>query len=470
MIFKKSDNSIVASKPIKPLEGFYKKLFLIAIPITLQQFMQNFVNMLDTIMVGQLGAVEIASVGLGNQIFFILNMILFGISSGGSVFIAQFWGKKDIEKIQQTLGIMLFFATGISLILMLAALAVPEFLISLYSKDDVVIRTGAKYLRSVCFSYPIMAVGFAFQFAFRGTEHVRLPMISTIISVVFNSVLNFLFIFGFSFYIFGIGISVPKLGVVGAGIATVISRTIETCFLLIVSYSNKYEPCTSLKNFFSFNRYHIAKFLKISFPVIFNESLWGFGITFENAIFARAGTAAIASFNITGTISQLTWVIFIGCGNAAGIIIGKYIGSGQEKSARQYANKVAVFMPVLALFIALLLYPLAVSLPYLFKVDPAILTQAKYMLLILACFYPFNAFNMCYIVGVCRSGGDTKYAAFHDLFWLWFIAVPLGFLSALVLHCPPYLIYLCLLSENFVKVFPGILRLKSGKWLNNVTN
>ena len=198
--------------------------------------------------------------------------------------------------------------------------------------------------------------------------------------------------------------------------------------------------------------------------------MWGFGITFENAIFARAGTAALASFNITGTISQLTWVIIIGCGNAAGIIIGKYIGASQEKVARQYANRIAVFMPVLAFFIALFLYPLALSLPYLFKVDSAILVQTRYMLMILACFYPFNAFNMCYIVGVCRAGGDTKYAAFHDLFWLWFIAVPLGFISALVLHWPPYQIYICLMSENVVKAFFGILRLKSGKWLNNLTN
>ncbi len=452
-----------------PIPGFYKKLFLIAIPITLQQFMQNFVNMLDTIMVGQLGSVEIASVGLGNQIFFILGMILFGISSGGSVFIAQYWGKKDIQKIRQTLGIMLFFATSISVLLMFAALLFPEFLISLYSKDSIVISTGAKYLRSVCYSYPITAIGFAYQFAFRGTEHVRLSMISTIISVVFNSILNFLLIFGFSFSFAGISFSVPAMGVVGAGIATVISRGIETAFLLIYSYSKKYEACANPKEYLNLNADFIARFLRISFPVIFNETLWGFGITFENAIFARAGTSAIASFNITGTISQLTWVIFIGCGNAAGIIIGKYIGAGQEKTARAYSNKLAVFMPLMSMGIALFLLPLSSALPFLFKVDAEILRNSRNMLLILACFYPFNSFNMCYIVGICRAGGDTKYAAFHDLFWMWTVAIPAGFCAALIFHCNPAIIYLCLISENFFKIIPGILRVKSGKWLNNIT-
>jgi len=462
-------NSFLKKTIANPIPEFYKKLFLIAVPITLQQFMQNFVNMLDTIMVGQLGAVEIASVGLGNQIFFILNMILFGIVSGGSVFIAQFWGKKDIAKIRQTLGIMLFFATGVSVFLMVAALSVPQFLIGFYSKDSIVINTGAKYLKSVCLSYPITAIGIAFSFAFRGTEHVRLSMISTLISVIFNALFNLILIFGLNFSFAGISFSVPAMGVVGAGIATLISRLIETLFILTYSYLKQYEPCASPKELFSFSSVFLTKFLKISLPVIFNESLWGFGITFQNAIFARAGTASIASFNITGTISQLTWVIIIGCGNAAGIIIGKYIGSGDEKTARNYANKIAVFMPLLALGISFFLYPLALLLPYLFKVDFEILRQSRYMLMVLACFYPFNAFNMCYIVGVCRAGGDTKYAAFHDLFWMWAIAIPVGFFTALVLHCSTWIVYFCLISENLFKFFAGVLRLKSGLWLNNLT-
>lgn len=452
------------------VSGFYKKLFLIAVPITLQQLMQTFVNMLDTIMVGQLGAVEIAAVGLGNQIFFMLNMILFGISSGGSVFIAQFWGKKDLPRIHQTLGIMIFLATIISVLFTFAAAFIPEILISFYSKDTSVISFGAKYLRSVCLSYPIMAIGFAFQFAFRGTEHVKLPMIATIISFFFNAILNFLLIFGADFSFAGINFSVPALNVTGAGLATLISRCIETSILLIFSYAKKYEVCTRLKNIFSFDTSFFAKFSKIALPVIFNEALWGFGMTTENAIFAHAGTAAIAAFNITGTISQLTWVLIIGCGNGAGIIIGKYIGSGDEKSARSYATKLAVFMPTMATFIAFLLYPLGLSLPHLFKVDISILHQAQLMLLTLACFYPFNAFNMCFIVGVCRAGGDTKYAAFHDLFWMWVIAIPAGFFTALCMKWMPWQVYGCLLSENLFKATAGFFRLRSGKWLNNLTS
>ena len=124
----------------------------------------------------------------------------------------------------------------------------------------------------------------------------------------------------------------------------------------------------------------------------------------------------------------------------------------------------------MATFIAFLLYPLGLSLPHLFKVDISILHQAQLMLLTLACFYPFNAFNMCFIVGVCRAGGDTKYAAFHDLFWMWVIAIPAGFFTALCMKWMPWQVYGCLLSENLFKATAGFFRLRSGKWLNNLTS
>ncbi|WP_256729234.1 MATE family efflux transporter [Treponema parvum] len=449
--------------------GFYKNFFLIAVPITLQQLMQTFVNMLDTIMVGQLGAVEIASVGLGNQIFFILNMILFGIASGGSIFIAQYWGKNDVRRIRQVLGIMLSASVAVSLIFTLATLFIPEILIGFYSKDPKVIECGAKYLRAVGLSYPATAISFAYQFSFRSTEHVRLPMFSTFVSVILNAFFNLILIFGLNLSFSGVRVFIPALGVLGAAVATFISRSIEMTIILCYSYSKKYEPCGTLKELLSFDRAFVAKFIKTALPVLFNETLWGTGITFENAIFARIGTKAIAAFNITGTISQLSWVFVIGFGSAAGIIIGKQIGAGNEKSARAYAKHFAFFIPAVGFAVGCLLYPFSLFLPSFFKVEPDILRQAQLMLWTLIWFYPFNSFNMLFIVGICRSGGDTRYAAFHDLFWMWAIIIPMGFVTALVFRWQPWQVYACLLCENIFKSIAGIIRVRSGKWLNNVT-
>jgi putative MATE family efflux protein len=456
-------------KKSESLQGFYKALLFIALPITLQQLMQTFVNMLDTIMVGQLGAVQIAAVGLGNQIFFILNMILFGISSGGSIFIAQYWGKKDIAGIRHTMGIMLSISMIVSLLFAFLAIIFPETLISLYSKDPAVISSGGSYLRYVGISYPFMAFGFVYQFAFRSTEHVRLPMVSTMVSFFINALFNYLLIFGMSFSIGRFCLTVPAMGVTGAAIATVISRVAELAILLIYSYSKHYEASGPLKEIFNFDHYTVIRFIKIALPVIFNETLWGTGITIQNSIFAHAGTNSIAAFNITTTVSQLTWVFFIGMGNGAAIIIGKRIGSGNADEARRYANRFAWFMPLMAFFFGILLYPLSLTLPLIFKVDRGILWQAQLMLVVLMCNYPFNAFNMCMIVGICRSGGDTKFGAFCDLFWMWTVSIPLGFAAAFVFHWEPWQIYLCLQTEQLLKAVTGFIRLRSGRWLHNVT-
>ncbi|MBQ9631281.1 MAG: MATE family efflux transporter [Treponema sp.] len=445
--------------------GFLSTLFSIAIPILLQNLLQTFVNILDTIMVGRLGATEIAAVGLGNQVFFMLNMILFGIASGGSIFVSQFWGKNDIRSIRQTLGIVLSISIVVSLIFMSASILFPMNIISLYSKDKNVVLIGSEYLRLVAFSYPLLAISFAYQITLRSTEHVRLPLVSTAISFGVNALCNYLLIFGFRFF----GITVNPLGVRGAAIATIISRFLELVIILFLSYAKHFEVCASIKEYLSFNLSFFSRFIKITIPVIFNETFWGLGITVQNAIFAHAGTKAIAAFNITGTISQLTWVFFIGVGSASGIIIGKRIGMGLEDDARKYVKRFSWFMPSMALLIGLLLFPLSRLLPIFFKVDSNIIAQASRMLLILMCMYPLNAFNMFYIVGACRAGGDTLYAALNDILWMWCTGIPLAAIAAFIWKAEPYIIYLCLQVEQVCKLQAGIARIKNGKWLHNVT-
>ena len=288
------------------LKGFYSSLVAIAIPISLKALLQNFVNMLDTIMIGRLGSVEIAAVGLGNQIFFILNMILFGITSGGGVFIAQFWGKKDIGGIRKSLGLMTVIAIFTSVVFTILGLFIPHKMISLYSPDPQVIQVGGTYLRYVCLSYIPTAISFSITLALRSTERVKLPLVCTAISLSINVIANYLLIF------------VAGLGVKGAAIATIIARIIELFILVIWSYSHKYEICGKLKEHLSYNKNFVFKYIKIALPVIINETFWGLGTSVYNAIFAHAGTNAFTAYSITGTISQLTWVFCMGFGNGIG--------------------------------------------------------------------------------------------------------------------------------------------------------
>ena len=438
-------------------KGFYSSLVAIAIPISLQALLQNFVNMLDTIMIGRLGSVEIAAVGLGNQIFFILNMILFGITSGGSVFIAQFWGKKDLAGIRKSLGLMTLIAFVVSVIFTITCLLIPNQLIRLYSPDPQVIQVGGTYLRFVCLSYIPTAISFSITLALRSTERVKLPLVCTSISLFTNLIANYLLIF------------VAGLGVKGAAIATIISRIIELVILATWSYSHKYEICGKLNELLGFNRYFIVKFLKIAFPVIINETFWGLGTSVYNAIFAHAGTNAFTAYSITGTISQLTWVFCMGFGNGIGVLIGKRIGEKKIDEAKTYAKRSMWFMPLIGAFVGVFLVPLSKLLPVFFNVDQEIIKTATAILMILIFVYPFNSFCMNWIVGVCRAGGDTVFSAVAEIVVLWCVAIPLGYVAAFVLHLPAPMIYLFFCSESIVKAIIGAIRVLSGKWLHEVT-
>jgi putative MATE family efflux protein len=441
---------------------FYKSLFTIAIPIMLQNLVNSFVNMVDTVMIGRLGTVEIAAVGLGNQFFFTFNMILFGICSGSAIFTAQFWGKRDMPGIRVNTGFTLILNLLLSLIFTLGALLFPGEILRIYSRDPAVIALGAAYIKTLAPAFIPFGVSFVFVQTLRSTEKVRLAMVSTLIALSINVGLNYLFIFGFG--------PIPALGVVGAAIATVIARFTETGILVGVSYARRYPPAGTFRELTAFKGPCIARFFTIVTPVVLNELIWSLGVMFQNIIIARTHTDAIAAFNITNTFSQLTWVVFIGLGNGVAVLIGKKIGQGDERTARDYAARITRFAPILAGGAALVILALSRLLPFVFRVNQNVLSLIDVMFLILAVVYPFRAFNMAMIIGVCRSGGDTRFCILYDVLFMWAVSIPLAAAASFIFHAPVWAAYLCICVEDPIKMSFGLWRLKTGKWLHNVVD
>lgn len=439
---------------------FLKKTFAIALPITLQNLITSAVNLIDVVMLGHLGDVDIAAVGCANQIYFLLTLILFGVSSGASVFMAQFWGKRDQNGVHRTMGVMFALALIISTLFTVGALFFPELLISIYSSDAAVIRSATPYLRIVGASYIITALSQTMSFACRSTGSVRLPMISSLVSIFTNIILNFILIFGL--------LGFPAMGLTGAAIATAIARVVEFALLYIVVYRKHLPVAATLTQLFGrLDKAFLQTYFKTTLPVLLNETLWSTGVSLYTVAYGLLGTNALASVQICSTVFNLFMVLVRGLSNACAIMIGHTIGSGDDKGALRDGTRFLVLVPIVGVLMCILLILCRPIILTFFTVTPETLDMTMELLLLQAINLIPKSFNMVIIVGLCRSGGDTLFACILDTATVWLVAVPLAFLGA-KLGFPLWGVYLCVCSEEIAKVAVGIPRILSKKWLHNV--
>lgn len=439
---------------------FLKKTFAIALPITLQNLITSAVNLIDVVMLGHLGDVDIAAVGCANQIYFLLTLILFGVSSGASVFMAQFWGKRDQSGVHRTMGVMFALALIISTLFTVGALFFPELLISIYSSDAAVIRSATPYLRIVGASYIITALSQTMSFACRSTGSVRLPMISSLVSIFTNIILNFILIFGL--------LGFPAMGLTGAAIATAIARVVEFALLYIVVYRKHLPVAATLTQLFGrLDKAFLQTYFKTTLPVLLNETLWSTGVSLYTVAYGLLGTNALASVQICSTVFNLFMVLVRGLSNACAIMIGHTIGSGDDKGALRDGTRFLVLVPIVGVLMCILLILCRPVILTFFTVTPETLDMTMELLLLQAINLIPKSFNMVIIVGLCRSGGDTLFACILDTATVWLVAVPLAFLGA-NLGFPLWGVYLCVCSEEIAKVAVGIPRILSKKWLHNV--
>lgn len=441
-------------------KSFYKKVVWVALPIIIQNFIGSLVNVIDTVMVGKLGEKAIASVGIGNQYFFLLNILLLGTFSGISIFTAQYWGKKDVESIKKLLGIGMIFALIIGGLFTLIGLIFPEQIVAIFNQDIEVIKLGGQYITIICISYIFTALSFNYAMALRCIEKTSLPMISTVIALGINVFLNWIFIFG--------NLGFKAMGVEGSALATLISRIIELLILVIYIYWSKDPLAGKFKELFAFNKKFIKVVIITMIPVVLNEGCWGLGSIMYNIIFGRIGTQEIAAVQIATTINNLFMVIILGIASAALVIVGGQIGKGDNEKGYEYGKKIIKLGCIIGVFLALGLVMLSSNLLSIFDVSDQVRDWAKYILYVIAIVMVIRVFNIIVIVGVLRGGGDAKASLIIEASTMWLIGVPLTFIGAFIFNLPIYMIYALSTIEELVKMFICFKRFVSKKWINNL--
>jgi putative MATE family efflux protein len=442
--------------------SFLRELLIIAIPISFQQLITASLNMIDVIMVGQLGEASIAALGLSNQVFFVLILILFGATSGMAIFTAQFWGKQEIEPIRKVLGMSFIVSIFFALIFTLLAVLVPEIVLGFYTGDAEVIRLGSSYLRIVGFTYIPVAISTAYIAVLRSVHLIRLTVIATISALIFKTILGY-------GLIFGIG-GLPTLGVRGAAIATAAGRTLELVLLLILIYARKTPLAANPLTFFSFNMSFFGRVLKTAMPAIVNELFWALGITSYNAIYAHIGTDSIAAVNVNATIEEIAFVVFIGLGNACAVLAGNRIGAGKKDEAYEIVRRVIIMGVSFAIGVGLLIILLRNVVVGLYDLSPSGENNVRWLLVVQACSLWIRMFNFSVFIGALRAGGDTRFALFLEICSIWLIGVPAAYIGAFVFHLPVYLVYSMVMLEEIIKSFVSGWRFRSRKWIHDLVN
>ena len=441
---------------------FYIRLFVITLPIAMQSLITSSLNMLDTMMIGKIGELELASVGIANQYYFLYSLLANSIPIGSGVLIAQLWGKKDTLNIKRTLSRSLFYNIILTLGFMILGLSLPGKIMSIFSNDPAVINIGIDYLKIVVISYLFTSITFTFASGLRSIGNTKLPMWGSFIGLIVNGVLNAILIFG----LFG----APKMGIKGAAMATLIARIVEFIIVVGAVYLKVDVLKLRFKDMLELSKSLSETLNKVTLPIFLNESCWAFGNITYTAIYASIGTSAAASIQICSTIMNLFMIVAFGLANAGVVIIGNEIGANREDEAISASKKISSLSVKISIVLAIVLALLAKPIVSFFNVSAEVKMAAQYILYIYALVMVFKVYNAVMIVGILRGGGDTTYGSILQGLTLWLIGIPLAAFATFVLKLPVYFVVMFATVEEVIKLLLMMRRFKSFKWIKNMVN
>lgn len=443
--------------------GFARQMLALAIPVTLQNLLFSSFTLVDTLMIGALGDVPLAAVGMAGKWTWFLTIVFFGFASGASVFIARFFGAGDTQGIRHTYGLMNIGTLAASAVFMAAALFCPERILSLFSDDAQVIAVGTGYLRIIALSYPLQALARSGGTLLQSTEHAGIPFVAALCSVAVNIALNAVLIFGL--------LGFPALGVAGAAVASAVSAAVNVGIIYALGIGRRTLLRESVGKTLRFDRRFVAAFFAVSLPALLNETVWALGNLMYSSVFGHMGTGAYASITVAKTIEDLTSVAVMGLCASCAVMIGSAIGRGDMHGARHCAVRHVQLTIGFSLVTGALLLAMRVPLLSLFGVSSAVREDALAVLFIYAVEMTLRNIPSILVMGVFRAGGDTRFGLIVDSITIYLIGLPLTAAGGLWLGLGVPLTYaVMVLSEDIVKCVIYGMHMRGGKWIRPIVN
>lgn len=448
----------------------YKRFFFIAIPIIIQNGITNFVSLLDNIMVGQVGSLQMSGVSIVNGLMFVYSLCIFGASSGAGIFTAQFFGSNDHEGVRYTFRFKVLICTVLSLLCAAFFCVWGTPLIKLYLQGEgdaadaeMVLQYGLDYLYMTFWGFVPFALSNAYSSTLRETGQTTVPMLAGVAAVLTNLVLNYVLIFGH--------LGAPVMGVRGAALATAISRYVELAIVVGWTHSHT-KVCAFIQG--AYRSLHIPRdLLKRIFvkgmPLLMNEALWSGGTAFLNQCYSTCGLDVVPAMNISSTIFNLASVAFIAGGNAVGILMGQMLGAGNNTEQIRDSNRKLIAANVLSgVIFGLLLALVSGVFPKIYNTTDSVRQTATYLILVCAVTMPVHSYlNATYFT--LRSGGKTLVTFVFDSGYVWCCMIPVAYVLSRFTDLPIMPLYIICNSLDLLKCVLGSYMLKKGAWIQNLT-
>lgn len=441
---------------------YYKNLLRLAFPILVQYIISASLNIIDVAMIGSLGEESLAAVGVCNQLFFVMNLFFFGVNSGAAVFTAQYFGKGDHNAIRRVTVLGLTLSMSIGVLFTLISQLFPSQLVRIYTNDPEVIRIGAQYLRIVGIGYIPTSITMAFSSVLRSTREVRLPMLVSSAALALKTFIAYVLIFG----AFGI----ESWGANGGAAGTAVARIFEVVVLVTLVY--KLKKIVAFRRIMpkSYTREFLRKFFRTVLPIAFNEVAWATAVMANNIVYGHVGTEAFAAVNIVTSIEGLVFVIFMAFGEGSGILIGNMIGAKDKDAAYIYGVRSLSIGFAGAVATGAIIFSLAPVIGHLYKLEPITVDYTIRLIRVFSSILWLRVSNFFIIIGLLRSGGDTRFGLKLDVIPIWLLGVPTAVVTGLILHLPIYTVYLMVHIEEVVKLGIGLWRVFSKRWIHDLVH
>ena len=438
---------------------FYRSVLTIMLPVALQQAINMGVNMLDTMMLGSFGEVQLSASSLANQYYNLFVILCLGIIGGCSVLAAQYWGAGDRDNVRQTFNMGLRLALGISIIFSIITCLFPRQIMSLYTTEADVIEQGVRYLKITTFIFVFHGTSYVAALMMRSVGQAHLGLIVSLISFVVNIGGNYIFIFG--------KFGAPRMEIAGAALGTLIARLAEfiTTFVFILILDK--DLGLRLKHLIKSPSGSFYKsYFKLGAPVLVSDALLGLGGNIVSIVLGHMGAAVVAANAICMVVERLCTVIISGVGNASGVIVGNTIGRGDIELAQKQGETFYILSMVFGAVSAMLVFvfgPLTIA-AYNLEQETIVITKQLMNAYVFIIF--FQAIQSVMTKGVLRGGGDTKFLMIADILFMWIVSIPLGGIGGLILHWPAWLTMIALRADYVIKSVWCVSRLVGRKWIH----